>query len=196
MRRSRPGGVRPGPWGLASVLLIGVVLGQILASGLPEETVEGLYRLLEGRIREGPAPVGQAALPTALLYLRWPLLGALFASGGGAFLYGTAAAFGASLAFPVRAFAAAFGRGGALLAAAVLGIRCLVTVPCFLLLAVPPGPPVRRGVRWDGGARPPGQRRARTVRLILCVAILLAGACVDLLCGPSLLRWAAARVLD
>ena len=46
-------------------------------------------------------------------------------------------AYGFFLSFSVCCFTAAFGADGVLLALAVFGLRCAVTVPCYFLLAVP-----------------------------------------------------------
>ena len=45
------------------------------------------------------------------------------------------AAYGFFLSFSVCCFTAAFGVDGVLLALAVFGLRCMVTLPCYFLLA-------------------------------------------------------------
>ena len=79
-----------------------------------------------------------------------------------------------------------------LLALAVFGLRCAVTLPCYFLLAVPAlgtsgalaGLSLGRGRR--AAAVTYGREQWR--RLAVCVGILAIGLCVDLLWGQRLLR--------
>lgn len=181
---------------LALFFLCGVCLGQVLAGRVPAETGQELSAYLRGYL-EADAPVTLGAVLSALLlYVRYPLLAALlgFASVGVLLLPGVTVMFGLFLSFSVSCFAAAFGSQGVLLALAALGPRCLVTLPCYFLLAVP---------SWESAAALASLsfgrgRRAAPVsygsgwwtRTGVCCLILLAGVCAELLCVPPLLRMA------
>ena len=81
----------------------------------------------------------QAMLSALVLYYRYPLFAVLlgFAYIGVALLPCLTAEFGFSLSFSVCCFPVSFGGNGVLLALAVFGVRCAVTLPVFFLLAVP-----------------------------------------------------------
>lgn len=125
---------------LAAFFLGGVILGQVLAGRVPDETGRELSRYLESYLSLEDGNLTPGSLWAALLlYGRYPLLAFLlgFASIGVVLLPLTTAAFGFFLSFSVSCFTAAFGREGVLLALAVFGLRCAVTLPCYFLLAVP-----------------------------------------------------------
>lgn len=188
---------------LALFFLGGVVLGQVLAGRVPDATGDELARYLADYVRlggSGSVSVG-TALSALVVYFRYPLLAFLlgFASIGVVLLPCATAAFGFFLSFSVCCFTAAFGADGVLLALAVFGLRCAVTLPCYFLLAVPSwgtsaalaslsfgrgrrSAPVAYGSRW-------------WLRLAVCGAVLLAGVCVDLFCSPWLLRLVLERLL-
>ncbi len=188
---------------LALFFLGGVVLGQVLAGRVPDATGDELARYLADYVRLGGSGSVSAgtALSALVVYFRYPLLAFLlgFASIGVVLLPCATAAFGFFLSFSVCCFTAAFGADGVLLALAVFGLRCAVTLPCYFLLAVPSwgtsaalaslsfgrgrrSAPVAYGSRW-------------WLRLAVCGAVLLAGVCVDLFCSPWLLRLALERLL-
>lgn len=188
---------------LALFFLGGVVLGQVLAGRVPDATGDELARYLADYVRLGGSGSVSAgtALSALVVYFRYPLLAFLlgFASIGVVLLPCATAAFGFFLSFSVCCFTAAFGADGVLLALAVFGLRCAVTLPCYFLLAVPSwgtsaalaslsfgrgrrSAPVAYGSRW-------------WLRLAVCGAVLLAGVCVDLFCSPWLLRLVLERLL-
>ena len=200
MERNRKGRRPLFRLGVLSVcFLAGAVCGQALASGMPETAAAELRRYLSDRLRgDGLYDISSAVLPTALLYLRYPALAAVlgFTSVGGLLLCVTAAVFGFLLSFSIGCFTAAYGEGGILLAAAVLGIRCLVTIPCFFLLAVPAMGTSASLLRLTlGGRRVIPEGEARLSWLGICAAVLLAGICADLVLTPRLLHWAMKRIL-
>lgn len=188
---------------LALFFLGGVILGQVLAGRVPDATGDELARYLADYVRlggSGSVSAG-AALSALVVYFRYPLLAFLlgFASIGVVLLPCATAAFGFFLSFSVCCFTAAFGADGVLLALAVFGLRCAVTLPCYFLLAVPSwgtsaalaslsfgrgrrSAPVAYGSRWWS-------------RLAVCGAVLLAGVCVDLFCSPWLLQLVLERLL-
>lgn len=183
---------------LALFFLAGVILGQVLAGRVPAESAQELteYLRLYVTLEEDLSP--RAALSALVLYFRYPLLAVLlgFASLGVVLLPCMTAAFGFFLSFSVCCFTAAFGEGGVVLALAVFGLRCAVTLPCYFLLAVP---------AWQTSAALAGAslgRRSAPVygkdwwlRLAACAAVLLGGMCVDLYLSPWLLRLALGQIL-
>lgn len=145
---------------LALFFLAGVLLGQVLSGRVPDTTGDELRRYLEDYVRLGGegAPTVQTALSALVIYFRYPLFAFLlgFASIGVVLLPCVTAAYGFFLSFSVCCFTAAFGVDGVLLALAVFGLRCLVTLPCYFLLAAASWGSVRRDWRpcplgEDGG---------------------------------------------
>ena len=130
---------------LALFFLAGVLLGQVLSGRVPDTTGDELRRYLEDYVRLGGegAPTVQTALSALVIYFRYPLFAFLlgFASIGVVLLPCVTAAYGFFLSFSVCCFTAAFGVDGVLLALAVFGLRCLVTLPCYFLLRPPGGRP-------------------------------------------------------
>ena len=124
---------------LALFFLAGVLLGQVLSGRVPDTTGDELRRYLEDYVRLGGegAPTVQTALSALVIYFRYPLFAFLlgFASIGVVLLPCVTAAYGFFLSFSVCCFTAAFGVDGVLLALAVFGLRCMVTLPCYFLLA-------------------------------------------------------------
>ena len=180
---------------LAAFFFGGVCLGQVLAGRVPDATGQDLRRYLEGYLALENGGLTSGDLWAALvLYARYPLLAFLlgFASVGVVLLPLTSTAFGFFLSFSVSCFTAAFGSDGVLLALAVFGLRCAVTLPCYFLLAVP-----ALGTSGALASLSFGRgRRAAAVtygrehwrRLAVCAGILAIGLCVDLLWGQRLLR--------
>ena len=180
---------------LAAFFLGGVVLGQALVGRVPDETGRELNRYLESYLTLEDSSLAPGNLWAGLLlYGRYPLLAFLlgFASIGVVLLPLTTAAFGFFLSFSVSCFTAAFGSDGVLLALAVFGLRCAVTLPCYFLLAVS-----ALGTSGALASLSFGRgRRAAAVtygrehwrRLAVCAGILAIGLCVDLLCGQRLVR--------
>ena len=186
---------------LALFFFIGVVLGQVLAVRMPASVGDELERYLHHFVTL-EEPVSPRAVVSALvLYFRYPLLAFLlgFASIGVALLPCMATAFGFFLSFSVSCFAAAFGREGILVALAVSGVRCAVTLPCFFVLAVPSWrtSAALATLMFGKGRRaaPVAYGRACWVRMAVCAAVLLAGMCLDLLVSPWFLQIVLGRVL-
>ena len=180
---------------LAAFFLGGVVLGQVLAGRVPDETGQELSRYLESylSLEDGGLTPGDL-WAGVLLYGRYPLLAFLlgFASIGVVLLPLTTAAFGFFLSFSVSCFTASFGREGVLLALGVFGLRCAVTLPCYFLLAVP-----ALGTAGTLASLSLGRgRRAASVsygreywrRLAVCAGVLALGLCVELLFGQRVLH--------
>ena len=116
-----------------------------------------------------------------------------FASIGVVLLPVSAAAFGFFLSFAVCCFTAAFGPDGVLLALAALGLRCVVTMPCFFLLASSSCGTAAglAAVSFGSGRRTaPACGRVDWRRFGACSLALAAGVCGELTLTPALLRLA------
>ena len=185
---------------LALFFLGGAILGQVLAGRVPGETGLELRQYLEDYVRLGGEVSPGAAVSAAAVYFRYPLLAFLlgFASIGVVLLPVSAAAFGFFLSFAVCCFTAAFGPDGVLLALAALGLRCVVTMPCFFLLASSSCGTAAglAAVSFGSGRRTaPAWGRVDWRRFGACSLALAAGVCGELTLTPALLRLALERVL-
>ena len=209
MKWNRHGRTAPGqPSALPRLLLLalfflgGVILGQVLAGRVPAAAGEELERYLSDYVGldRGELSAG-TVFPALVLYLRYPLLAFLLgvASVGVALLPLATAAFGFFLSFSVCCFTAAFGADGVLLALSVFGLRCLVTLPCYFLLAVPAWGTAAALARASFGrgrrAAPVSFGRGYWLRAAAVLVALLAGVCLELFASPWLLRLTLARVL-
>jgi len=183
---------------LALCLVVGLLPATVLnadAAGQELEDYLHSYLILE----VGVTP--QAVLSALALYFRYPLMAVLlgFASVGVVLLPLMTAAFGFFLSFSVCCFTASFGADGVLLALAVSGLRCAVTLPCYFLLAVSAWETSAALASLSAGkgrriaAAPYG--RSWWLRLGICALALLAGVWADLFCSTWFLRLALARVL-
>ena len=189
---------------LALFFLGGILLGQVLAGNVPDGTGDELTRYLTDYVYlyGQTAPEGRAFWETVVIYFRDPLLAVFlgFTSVGVVLLPVVAVAFGFFLSFSVSCFTAAFGGEGVLLALAVSGLRCALTLPCFFLLAVPSWQTswALAGLSLGRGQRcaPVVYGRVWWLRAGLAAAVLLAGVCADHALSPVLLRLALERVLS
>ena len=187
---------------LALFFLAGVILGQVLAGRVPAETGAELNRYLEDYVRLNGQTErsATAALSAVVIYFRYPLLAFLlgFASIGVVLLPCVTVAYGFFLSFSVCCFTAAFGGDGVLLALAVFGLRCAVTLPCYFLLAVPAwgNSAALAAASFGRGRRaaPVVYGRVWWLRTAACAGILLAGMGVELFCSPWLLEAVLSRI--
>lgn len=187
---------------LALFFFVGVILGQVFSGRIPDDTGDELARYLTDFLKVGEGdPTLRTVLSAAALYFRYPLAAFLlsFASIGVLLLPLITGAFGFFLSFSVCCFTAAFGFDGVLLALAVFGLRCAVTLPCYFLLAVPAW---ERSVTLaclslGGGRRtaPALCGRAWWTRFAVISGALLAGMCADLTLAPWFLRQLLERIL-
>ncbi len=187
---------------LALFFFAGILLGQVFSSRVPDTTGDELARYLKDFLKVGEEdPSPRAVLSAAVLYFRYPLAAFLlgFASIGVLALPLVTGAFGGFLSFSVCCFTASFGPDGVLLALAVFGLRCVVTLPCYFLLAVPA---LERSAALAclslGGGRRAGPAlygREWWGRLAAVAGVLLAGVCADLMLTPWFLRQLLERML-
>ena len=161
---------------LSLFFLAGVILGQVLAGRISEELAQELVEYLRLYVALEGECSPWTVLSALVLYFRYPLLAVLlgFASLGVALLPCITVAFGFFLSFSVCCFTAAFGEGGVVLALAILGLRCVVTLAGASL----------------GRRSAPVYGKDWWLRLAVCVGVLLAGMCVDLYLSPWLLQLA------
>ena len=182
---------------LAVFFFFGILLGQVLVGRISEVTTDQLNGYLYDYVTvvEKQSVNAKTVVSMASLYMRYPLLAFLmgFTSIGIFSLPLISAAFGLFFSFAVCCFVAAVGVDGVFLALAVLGLRCLVTLPCFFVLAVPSlrMSAVLASASFGRGRRgaPVAYDKTWWLRLICCGVVLLAGMCVDMVCSPWLLRW-------
>ena len=187
-------------WGrlllLAFFFVCGAFLGQALSARGAEGTAQELRDYLEGYLALPGEKGFWETLPSSLfLYFRYPVLAFLlgYLGAGAALLPLSAAAFGFGLSFSVCCFTAAFGGAGVLLAMAAFGLRSLVSVPGFFLLAVPAlrSSALRATLPFGRGKRvapPAGNGTGRWKRLGAVSAGLLAGLLLESAISPGLLR--------
>ena len=183
---------------LALFFFAGVLLGQVLASRVSAETGEELRQYLQGYMRLEGGSSTRTAVATAVVYFRYPVLAFLlgFSSIGVVLLPLTTAACGFFFSFSVCCFTATFGGGGVLLSLAVFGLRCLVTLPCYFLVA---SASWGAAVGLASGSVGSGRTGAPVVygaaywkRLGMCCLALLGGVCLDLMISP----WLTELVLE
>lgn len=188
---------------LALLFFGGLLLGQVFAGRVPDSTGDELGRYLTDYVRLGGEAerTGGTALSAAVIYLRYPLLAFLlgFTSLGVLLLPCVTVAYGFFLSFSVCCFTAAFGADGVLLALAVFGLRCAVTMPCYFLLAIPSWKTstALASLSFGRGRRtaPVTYGRGCWLRFGCVMAALLAGMCVDLFLSPWFLRLILERIL-
>ena len=204
-KRERAAEQRPVIWRLAALaacFLTGVVLGQVFSRQVPAQTADELSDYLTRFFSlTGDENLSLRTLASSLtLYFRYPVLAFLlgFASVGVILLPALTAAFGFFLSFSVCCFTAAFGGSGVLLALAVFGIRCLVTLPCYFLLAVPS---LRNAAALAAISFGSGRRTAPAVygkpyylRFGLAVLVLLCGVFLELYLSPYFLHLVLAQI--
>lgn len=182
---------------LAACFLAGLFLGQVLSARVSANAAGELTAYLNGyfSLNAPPEPTGKTVASALVVYLRYPLLAFLlgFASVGAALLPALTAAYGFFLSFSVCCFTAAFGRSGVLLALAVFGLRCLITLPCYFAVAVPAleKSVALAALSLEKGGRPPPPVYGREwwLRLATVGAVLAFGVLTELLVAPWLLNW-------
>ena len=183
---------------LALFFAAGVFIGRFFADHMATAAGRELEEYLRRYVLLESETTIQTVISTVVLYVRYPLMAVLlaFASIGIALIPFLAAVFGFFTSFSVSCLAAALGTGGVWLALTAFGLRCAITLPCFLVLA---------SASWEKAANlaalsfgrgrhmaPVVYGRVWWLRVWVCLAILLLGVCVDLITVPGYLL----RVLD
>lgn len=182
---------------LASFFVAGVIAGQVLSARVSAEVCGELRRYLVDFLRVEENRTLSALLAAAVVYVRYPLAAVLlsYTAAGIVLLPCAAAVMGALLSFSVCCFVLCFGGEGVLLALAVLGLRCLVTLPCFFMLAADgwSASAALAGLSFGRGRRAAG--KISWPRLSGVTAVLAAGMCVEWIVLPRVVRFVLARVL-
>lgn len=201
-KRQAQGGRLSGLLLLALFFLAGIILGQVLSARVPDDAGGELGRYLSDYVRLEEGKAGSPVLTAAVLYFRYPLLAFFlgFTSLGVALLPCLTMACGFFLSFSVCCFTAAFGPDGVLLALAVFGIRCMVTLPCYFLLAVPSWSAsaalASLSFGWGRRAVPAVYGKLFWLRLGGCIAALLAGMWAELYLSPWFLRLVLEKIFS
>lgn len=186
---------------LAVFFVAGTFLGQVFARRVSVAVGQELTEYLRQYILTEHDHSVQMVLSAVVLYLRYPFLAVLFgfASIGVLLIPGMTVLFGFLVSFSVSCFTAAFGMEGIFLALAAYGIRCVVTLPCYFLLAVPALKNAVVLAQLSFGRRQHGMAlrlgRSWWIRLLICLVILLLGVCVDFMISPLLLQWGMEQFL-
>lgn len=187
---------------MALFFAVGIFLGQFFAGSLPDEAGQELSDYLRQYMRLDADPARQTMMSTVMLYVRYPLTAVLlgFASVGVVLIPCLATVFGFFISFSISCFAAVFGTDGLWLAFAAFGVRCAITLPCFLVLA---------GASWGNTANlaalsfGKGRRvspviygRSWWMRITVCLIVLMLGVCIDLAFVPFCLRRILPQILN
>lgn len=180
---------------LAGSFFLGLLWGRCAALRVPQEALMELEAYLLEFIRLERLPLPETVFSTVMLYFRYPVLAFLlgFTSVGVFFLPLTGMAFAFFLSFSVCCFTAVFGSGGVVLAMAVFGFRCAVTVPCFFLLAIPSLETGLAGRSKKGRA---SCGKETWLRLATVTGVLLSGVLIDLIISPHLLHLVLGHILN
>ena len=176
----------------------GAILGQVFSARVSPENSRELQRYLHDYFSlDRPEVItGQEFFSALLIYFRYPLLAFFlgFSTVGALLTLPLTAVFGGFLSFSICCFSLSFGEGGALLALAVFGLRCLVTLPCYFYLAVPALARVSAAL-WKGKRiRQPAGPGNSWLRLPVVFMVLFAGALAELHFGPELVHLAVGQL--
>ena len=180
-------------------LLLGLYLGRAASNMRIAEVSPELNRYLSNYVQTVPAQALSVkhVLQTMLVYFRYPLLAfALgFASFGVLMIPVLATALAFSFSYSVCCFTVSFGSKGMLLSLALFGLRYLLTLPCFLILAEQS---FRSSLELAGYTLGYGGRRGAELyggryftKFLTAAAVLLTGALLDLWLTPWLLQMIA-----
>ncbi len=169
---------------MALFFICGVAAGQVLAAGAPDSVSDELreYILEYGELNQKIS--WKSVLTTAVTYARYPLIAAPLGliPGGIAFLCVFITIYGCLISFAAGSFANAWGEFGIVMGLASMGLRCLITLLCFFLLA----PPVSDSPDLIKFIKFPGEIWRR--RVILCVILLITGILMEITLIPHILR--------
>ncbi len=124
---------------LSAFFVFGIILGQVAAEQISPDVGQEMTKYLESylSINREHGVSGASLLSAAMIYYRYPvlafLLGFIFA--GSILIPLLTVAYGFFLAFSACCVVTVFGEYGILIALAMFGIRCLLTLPCYFWMA-------------------------------------------------------------
>ncbi|WP_409968694.1 hypothetical protein RFF05_01635 [Bengtsoniella intestinalis] len=180
--------------------MIGIGLGLALTGFVDQGTAQEISQYLQGYLSM-PQTTSLALMLLMLRLYMVPILVAFFlgfVSIGVVLLPLWTALYAGILSFCVSLFVASFGEQGLLVAGALLGIRALIGIPCYLWIALQAHDATRRlaqiclGVKKGKGL---GYDSGAYWSFALCVVILLLGVCVDSFVTPKLLSLTLSSLL-
>lgn len=174
---------------LCAFFAVGILCGQLAQRAAAGGELADYLRTYAGMVAQNG--ITQPSLPrVAAAYLREPLIILLLGSCtfGAVAIPLVCAWQGFTLSFAVACFAGSLGRDGVLLSLAAFGLRCLVVLPCTLLIARWAFDKTLRRLRGEPSA--PGQRG----RLIAAFALLLLGAVLEMTFVPQLFTMALSHI--
>ena len=180
----------------------GIVIGQGFAEYIPPDIIEQfkIYLTYYTRLQEMQklTPVSLGVL--LLLYFRYPVIVFLMSfSCIHIFLVSILTIlYGFSLSLTVSCLILSFGIDGLFLAVALLGIRCLISLPCYFLIAVPASAGKYRLLESFQGSKSgacfSGCRTSYRTRFIFCASILMVGILMEYIVTPLLIRMALRKL--
>ena len=191
----------PSVFFLTLFFVSGVFLGRFFAGHMSVTARQELAEYLQQYVRLESQLTVQTMTSTLILYLRYPLMAVLlgFASIGIALIPTLAVVFGFFTSFSVFCFVATLGTDGVWLSLAAFGLRCAITLPCFLMLASSSWENAGNlaALSFGRGRRvsPIVYGRVWWMRVGICLAVLLLGVCVDLMLVPFCIQWVLTQVL-
>lgn len=174
-------------------------MGIGFSKSLSIQTTQELSRYLTDYLSLAQGQTQQVFLSMAGLYVRYVAVAFFlgFVSIGVCLLPLLTLAYGGLLSFSVCALVATYGTQGVWVALALLGMRTLVGIPCYLWVAVE-----AQGASYGLAQLCLGIKRSTRpmyngmhyIGFCLCIALLLAGVCMDFWLSPNWLVWAMAQV--
>ena len=185
---------------LAGLFFLSLLWGRHAALRVPQVKLAEVEAYLAEYVSLGRFPLPETIISAFILYFRYPLIAFLlgFSSAGIILLPLTGAVFGFFLSFSVCCFTAVFGAKGVLLALAVFGFRCLLTIPCFFLLAIPSMESAGAlAAVWKRGRRaaPVIYGKEYWIRMVAVAVVLIFGVFLELIISPRLLEAILERIL-
>ena len=186
---------------LALFFASGVFMGRFFAEHMATAAGRELEEYLRRYVLLESETTMQTVISTVVLYVRYPLMAVLlgFASIGIALIPALAVVFGFFTSFSVFCFVATLGTDGVWLSLAAFGLRCAITLPCFLMLASSSWENAGNltALSFGRGRRvsPVVYGRSWWIRVAICLVVLLLGVCVDLMLVPFCIQWVLTQVL-
>lgn len=180
--------------------LTGIGLGLGLTSFVDQSAAQEITQYLQGYLSVSQGTTLALVLALIKLYIM-PVLVVFFlgfVSIGVVLLPLWTMVYAGVLSFCVSLFVASFGENGLWIAGALLGIRALIGIPCYLWIALQAHGATRRlaqiclGVKKGTGL---GYDSSCYWSFVLCAVILLLGVGVDCLITPTLLTWALGLIV-
>ncbi len=194
IQNQKPYGIlRAGLLLLCTFFLLGLILGGAVHGVITPQDDQQMreYLLSYAQVTEQSPDIAASVMSVLGTYLRYPLVTFFLGFSALGVLLVPILCLSQSffLAFSVRCFASALGRDGVLLALGSMGIRCLITVPCTLYLALwSMSSAIRLAQNRKGkaGRYESANDSAHYARLLICFLILAAGVLLELFLVPRL----------